>query len=95
MNVNPNSTKPIRVLFADDHPIVRQGMEIALSAHDDIRLEALATNGKEAVALAKTVQPDVIIMDLQMPGHGRHHCHPRDHADRPIFKDHCVNQFSR
>jgi DNA-binding NarL/FixJ family response regulator len=58
---------PIRVLFADDHPLIRQGMEIALSAQEDISLEAAATNGQEAVALAKQIHPDVIIMDLQMP----------------------------
>ena len=61
------TANPIRVLFADDHPLIRQGMEIALSAQEDISLEASATNGQEAVALAKEIHPDVIIMDLQMP----------------------------
>ena len=60
-------TTPIRVLFADDHPLVRQGMEISLSAQEDVSLEACATNGLEAVVLAKEIHPDVIIMDLQMP----------------------------
>jgi NarL family two-component system response regulator LiaR len=67
MNANKDSANPIRVLFADDHPIVRQGMGIALSVQDDIRLEATAANGQEAVALANEIHPDVIIMDLQMP----------------------------
>ena len=61
------TASPIRVLFADDHPLIRQGMEVSLSAQEDISLEASAKNGLEAVALAKEIHPDVIIMDLQMP----------------------------
>jgi len=57
----------IRILIADDHPIVRQGLEVVLAAHSDLELVAQATNGEEAVHLAKETQPDVIIMDLQMP----------------------------
>jgi NarL family two-component system response regulator LiaR len=60
-------TKQIRVLIADDHPIVRQGLEVVLGAQDDIELVAQATNGAEAVRLAQETQPEVIIMDLQMP----------------------------
>ena len=57
----------IRILIADDHPIVRQGLEIVLAAQPDLELVAQATNGEEAVQLAQDTQPDVIIMDLLMP----------------------------
>ncbi len=57
----------IRVAIADDHPIVRQGLGVALGAQDDIELVGEASNGDEAVELAKAVRPDVMIMDLQMP----------------------------
>jgi DNA-binding NarL/FixJ family response regulator len=60
-------TEPIRVLIADDHPIVRQGLEVVLAAQPDMELVAEATNGEEAVRLAQEAQPDIIIMDLKMP----------------------------
>jgi DNA-binding NarL/FixJ family response regulator len=60
-------TEPIRVLIADDHPIVRQGLGVVLAAQPDMELVAEATNGEEAVRQAREMQPDVIIMDLQMP----------------------------
>lgn len=60
-------TEPIRVLIADDHPIVRQGLSVVLAAQPDIELVAEATNGEEAVRLAQETMPDVIIMDLKMP----------------------------
>jgi len=57
----------IRILIADDHPIVRQGLELLVSAQSDLELVAQASNGEEAVQLAKETRPDVIVMDLQMP----------------------------
>jgi DNA-binding NarL/FixJ family response regulator len=60
-------TEAIRVLIADDHPIVRQGLNVVLAAQPDMELVAEATNGQEAVELAQETQPDVIIMDLMMP----------------------------
>lgn len=60
-------TETIRVLIADDHPIVRQGLEVVLEAQPDMALVAQATNGNEAVRLARETHPDVIIMDIQMP----------------------------
>jgi NarL family two-component system response regulator LiaR len=58
---------PIRVLIGDDHPIVREGLEVVLASETDVELVAQATNGDEAVRLARRMHPDVIIMDLQMP----------------------------
>jgi len=58
----------IRVLVADDHPIVRGGIVALLSAADDMRVVAEAADGLEAVALAAEHGPDVVLMDLRMPG---------------------------
>jgi DNA-binding NarL/FixJ family response regulator len=60
-------TKKIRILIADDHPLVRQGLDVVLSAQPDMELVAAATNGDEAISLAQEIKPDVIIMDLIMP----------------------------
>jgi DNA-binding NarL/FixJ family response regulator len=57
----------IRILIADDHPIVRQGLELVFSTHADLDIVSQATNGQEAVQLAKETKPDVIVLDLQMP----------------------------
>jgi len=59
--------EPIRVLIADDHPVVRQGLGVVLAAQPDMELVAEAADGEEAVRKAQETQPDVIIMDLQMP----------------------------
>ncbi len=58
----------IKVLLVDDHPVVRAGMEGILSAHDGFEVVGEAENGKIAVELAQTLRPDVILMDLRMPG---------------------------
>jgi DNA-binding NarL/FixJ family response regulator len=58
----------IRVLCVDDHPLVRDGIAFALQLHSDIELVGEATNGEEAVAKFKSLQPDITLMDLQMPG---------------------------
>lgn len=57
----------IRVLIADDHPIVRQGLGILINSQPDMRLVGEAANGNDALALLKELKPDVIIMDLKMP----------------------------
>src|SRR5258708_37636704 len=57
----------IRVLIADDHPIVREGLRMTLQVFDDLTLVGEAANGAEAIRLCVEVQPDVILMDLLMP----------------------------
>jgi DNA-binding NarL/FixJ family response regulator len=58
----------IRVLVADDQPLVRSGFRMILDERDDIDLVGEAQNGEEAVVLARELDPDVILMDVQMPG---------------------------
>jgi len=57
----------IRVVLADDHAMVRSGLKAVLAAARDIDVIGEAANGKEAVALAQRLRPDVMIMDLTMP----------------------------
>lgn len=60
-------TCPIRVLVADDHPIVRDGLAAVLSDEADLEIVAQASNGQEVVELFRLHLPDVAIVDLQMP----------------------------
>ena len=65
---DPNRELPIRVLVVDDHAVVRQGLKAFLRVQDDIEFVGEAANGDEAVTQARSVEPDVILMDLVMPG---------------------------
>lgn len=58
----------IRVLVADDHPIVRSGIVALLESADDITVVGTASTGLEAVELALELGPDIVLMDLRMPG---------------------------
>ncbi len=57
----------ISVLIADDHTIVRSGVRLLLEAETDIRVVGEALNGREALELAESLQPDVVLMDITMP----------------------------
>jgi NarL family two-component system response regulator LiaR len=61
-------TKPIRVMLVDDHAVVRSGLSAFLMVYPDLELVGEAEGGEDAVARAALVQPDVILMDLVMPG---------------------------
>lgn len=61
---------PIRVLVADDHLLLREGIAAVLEAHPDLLLAAEASNGREAIEQFRRVRPDVTLMDLQMPQMG-------------------------
>jgi DNA-binding NarL/FixJ family response regulator len=58
----------IKVLVVDDHPVFRQGLISLLQQYPEFEAVGQATNGKEAVAVASEVQPDVVVMDVCMPG---------------------------
>ena len=60
-------TDPIRILIADDHLIIRQGLRLILETEPDFELVGEAADGLEAVRLAKELQPHIILMDLRMP----------------------------
>ncbi|MFD0360501.1 response regulator [Nocardia sp. GCM10030253] len=62
-----NSTPPIKVLLADDERLVRSGFKVLLDLEDDITVVGEATNGAEAVELARATRPDVVLMDIRMP----------------------------
>jgi DNA-binding NarL/FixJ family response regulator len=59
---------PIRILIVDDHPIVRQGLRSLLSNYPDMALAGEADSAPAAVELARQVAPDVILLDIRMPG---------------------------
>ena len=58
---------PTRVMLVDDHPVVREGLRGMINAEDDLTVVGEAGSGAEAVALAESLCPDVILMDLRMP----------------------------
>ncbi|GAA4632795.1 response regulator transcription factor [Actinoallomurus vinaceus] len=58
----------IRVLIADDHPVVRQGLRTFLGVQEDVEVVGEAADGAEAVSRAEALRPDVILLDLKMPG---------------------------
>ena len=61
-------TAKIRVLVADDHPAFRAGLQLMLADAADLEVVGLAENGDQAVELAEPLRPDVVVMDLRMPG---------------------------
>ncbi len=61
-------TEPIRVVVADDHPLIRTGVRALLLTLDDLDLVGEAADGDEAITVTRETRPDVVLMDLQMPG---------------------------
>lgn len=60
--------KPIRVIMVDDHMLIRQGLNALLQAEIDIKIVGEAGDGNQAVQLTRDLQPDVVLMDAQLPG---------------------------
>lgn len=73
----------IRVLLADDHAIVREGLKSLINAHSDMTVVGEAADGAEAHALAATLHPDVVVMDLSMPNVDGVQATVRIRADAP------------
>ena len=66
MNQSTPSAK-FRILVADDHALIRQGMAVVIGAQPDMILVGAAENGEAAVRMAQELQPDVIALDIKMP----------------------------
>src|SRR5215208_1850490 len=65
--VKVNSEQPIRILIADDHPVVRQGLAAIIESERGMTVVAQAKDGREAVELFRQERPDVALIDLKMP----------------------------
>src|SRR5687768_5801164 len=64
----PEQDEPLRVVVADDHPVYREGLATLLASVAGLTVVGTAADGVEAVRLAREEQPDVVVMDVQMPG---------------------------
>ncbi|WP_149179400.1 response regulator transcription factor [Streptomyces sp. TRM49041] len=62
------TTEPIKVLLADDQALLRSAFKVLVESEPDMRVVGEASDGAEAVALARTTTPDVVLMDIRMPG---------------------------
>ena len=58
----------IRIVIADDHAVLRESLSALLATQPDFQVEGLAANGQEALVLAQQHHPDVLVLDLFMPG---------------------------
>jgi DNA-binding NarL/FixJ family response regulator len=76
----------VRILIADDHPLVVRGMRDALSQESDIEIVAEAGTGPQALALIDRIRPEVVLMDLQLPGLDGMTCLERIGRDHPEVK---------
>ncbi len=73
MNLSPNAApnprgEPIRILISDDHTLFREGLAALLRSVADIEVSGEAATGEQAITQAQSLQPDVVLMDIQMPG---------------------------
>jgi DNA-binding NarL/FixJ family response regulator len=84
----------IRVLIADDHAVLRAGLEQMLATAEDLELVGSAADGEEAVRLAAEGSPDVVLMDLSMPGVDGIEATRRIVADRPQTQIVILTTFS-
>ena len=75
-------TLPIRVLLADDHPLVRAGLRATVASAPDIALIGEATTGDEARRFCQDLAPDIVLLDLHMPG-------PPPVATVAYLREHC------
>ncbi|WP_051467799.1 response regulator [Actinomadura oligospora] len=66
----PSSRRPVTLVIADDHPVVRHGLRSIFASSPDFAVLGEAADGPEAVALVTRLDPDVVLMDLRMPGGG-------------------------
>ncbi|WP_276352998.1 response regulator transcription factor [Cohnella caldifontis] len=63
-----NGNEKLRILLADDHPMFCEGLVATLQSVEELEVVGIASNGEEAVRLAEALQPDIVLMDVSMPG---------------------------
>ena len=68
--ITPQSKTEIRIIIADDHPLVREGLRSLLETQSDFKVIAEANDGGEALELAQKLKPDILLLDMVMPGLG-------------------------
>ena len=83
----------IRVLIADDHTILREGLKALFASSLDIKVVGEASNGLEAVDLARSLAPDVVLMDIAMPGLGGLEATVHIHKEYPKVKVLVLTQY--
>jgi len=83
----------IRILIADDHALVREGIRALLSLCDDLEVVGEAADGKEAIAAARSLDPDVVLMDINMPGLGGLEATPEILRSNPRAKILVLTQY--
>ena len=84
---------PLRILLADDHPLFRHGLAALLKGTPDVEVVGEATTGEEAVTLANSLQPDLVLMDIRMPGVNGIEATRRILAARPATRILVVTMF--
>ena len=89
----PLPSARIRVLLVDDHAMVRRGMRDFLTLHDDLEVVGEAADGAAAIEAATSLQPDVVVMDLLMPGVDGIDATARIKADRPDIEIVAITSF--
>jgi len=67
--MNFKKAQPVRIVIADDHPIFRDGLRRLLEAEPDLKVLGEASDGAEAVRMARQLKPDILLLDLAMPKH--------------------------
>lgn len=82
----PECRRPVRVVIADDHRIVRAGLVALLATSSEIEVVGLAADGIEAIELAETLEPDVVVMDVTMPRLNGIDATRRLHRQRPEMR---------
>jgi two-component system nitrate/nitrite response regulator NarL len=85
-HMKKESSKKIRIILADDHPIVRTGIKNALADQKNIKVVGEASNGIQALKKAKELSPDIVLMDISMPGMGGLEAAQRLRATLPKVK---------
>lgn len=89
-----NTKEPIKVMIVDDHLMVRDGLKVFLSVHDDLEVIAEAEDGQQAISLCPLVHPDVILMDVIMPNIDGPTATARIRADYPDVQVIALTTFS-